>query len=82
MKKVNLVFRVLLILVAVAAVLHTGIAYIIALTTWKSTSFPAEVVFFFVGIWYVLGVIFLLLIWLIVWRIQKRKAERKQAQVS
>lgn len=73
MKKINLIFRILLILVAVVAVLHTGIEYIITLVNYQplATSFPAESVFFFVGIWYVIGIVLLLLVWLVIWCIGK-----------
>ena len=79
MKITNLVFRILLIVVAVVAVLHTGIAYIVTLVNYNSfeTSFPAESIFFFVGIWYVIGILLLLFVWLIIWLIKKISEKKR-----
>lgn len=84
MKKVNLLFRILLIIVAIAGVLHTGISYIVTLINYNplATSFPAEAVLFFVGIWYVLGIMALLLVWLVIYLIKKRKTQKAESKLS
>ncbi len=66
MKKINLVFGILLLCAVAAGVLHTGIAYLIARTQNAVTSFPPESVFFFIGIWYLVAVTLILSVWLIV----------------
>ena len=84
MKKVNLLFRILLIIVAIAGVLHTGLSYIVTLINYNplTTSFPAEAVLFFVGIWYVLGIMALLLVWLVIWLLKKRKTQKAESKLS
>lgn len=84
MKKVNLVFRILLIIAAIAGVLHTGISYIVTLINYNpiATSFPAEAVIFFVGIWYVIGIMAILLVWLVIWLIIKRKTQKEKSKLS
>lgn len=79
MKKINLVFRIMLIIVATIGVLHTGITYIVTLINYQPTvtSFPAEAVLFFVGIWYVIGIVALLLVWLATWLINKAHLKRE-----
>ena len=74
MKKVNLVFRVLLILAAVAAAVHTMTVYLgwILSPTRYFSSAPAEVTFLLL-VPYAFGICMLLLIWLIVWLVKRKK---------
>lgn len=83
MKRVHLIFCILLILATIAGVLHTSISYIVTRNNYDpiATSFPAEAVLFYVGIWYVIGIAAILFVWLIVWLIKKRgqKAARRSS---
>lgn len=75
MKKVNLAFCILVCGVAIAAILHTGIAYLnFVFAAPAYTSAPAEVAFLLL-VPYALGIILLLLVWLIVRRICRKKHE-------
>ena len=70
MKKINSIFRILLIVVAAVAILHTGIAYFNLFRAQNTFSAPAELAFLIL-VPYALGMIVLLLVWLIIWRVKK-----------
>ena len=73
MKKINLIFGIILTCIAVASVLHTFIGYNIAFLKYNpfETSFPPEAIFIFVGIWYLIGIGVLLFVWLTVLAVNK-----------
>lgn len=81
-KKVDLVFRVLLVLLAAAAVVHAVAVYLFwVFSPNYSSSAPKEVVFLLAGLGYGLAIVCVLLVWLCVRGILKQ-AQREGAKTE